>query len=128
MAGGGGRRPGFRFEAVYTAYRRDGAVTGRGSNRLEAATSTRWQRLARLMPWLAVAGLVVAFAWRLALTQGILARGDTFLYFYPIGNIAHRRCWPGGCRCGSRCCSWARRSWRTRKRGCSTATGRWQSF
>jgi hypothetical protein len=42
--------------------------------------SRPWAR--RVAP-LAVLVLVVAFAWRLALTQGILARGDTFLYFYP---------------------------------------------
>ncbi len=42
-----------------------------------------WQRLARWGPPLAVVALVIAFAWRLALTQGILGRGDTFLYFYP---------------------------------------------
>ena len=41
---------------------------------------------ARLVAWaapLAVAALVLAFTWRLAFTTGILARGDTFLYFYP---------------------------------------------
>ncbi|MCC7362672.1 MAG: YfhO family protein [Anaerolineales bacterium] len=32
---------------------------------------------------MAVAALVLAFTWRLVFTTGILARGDTFLYFYP---------------------------------------------
>jgi len=50
---------------------------------MSAAPTTLGQRLVRLGPPLAVVVLVVLFAWRLALTQGILAHGDTFLYFYP---------------------------------------------
>ena len=30
------------------------------------------------------AALVLLFCWRLAFTNQILARGDTFLYFYPL--------------------------------------------
>jgi hypothetical protein len=41
------------------------------------------RRGARLLPYAALAALVLLFAWRLALTNGILARGDVLLYFYP---------------------------------------------
>ncbi len=39
--------------------------------------------LTRLMPPLALLALVALFFWKLAFTDLILARGDTFLYFYP---------------------------------------------
>ena len=40
-------------------------------------------RLIALLPIAAVALLVLLFLWKMAFTNLILARGDTFLYFYP---------------------------------------------
>lgn len=40
----------------------------------------RWRPL---VPLAVLAGLALLFAWRLVLTNGILARGDLLLYFYP---------------------------------------------
>jgi hypothetical protein len=43
----------------------------------------RWARWKPLAPYAALIGLTLLFAWRLAFTNGILARGDVLLYFYP---------------------------------------------
>ncbi len=45
--------------------------------------SRRSARLISLVPIAAVGVLVLLFLWKLAFTNLILARGDTFLYFYP---------------------------------------------
>lgn len=42
----------------------------------------------RLAPYAALAGLVVLFFNKMVLTDLILARGDTFLYFYPYWQMA----------------------------------------
>ncbi|MCB8988850.1 MAG: YfhO family protein, partial [Ardenticatenaceae bacterium] len=44
--------------------------------------------MVRFWPWLAVGGLVLLFFNKMAFSNLILARGDTFLYFYPYWQAA----------------------------------------
>ncbi len=46
------------------------------------------KRLTRFWPWLAVVGLVLLFFNKMVFSNLILARGDTFLYFYPYWQAA----------------------------------------
>ncbi|MBP6472474.1 MAG: hypothetical protein KBE23_12920 [Chloroflexi bacterium] len=46
------------------------------------------QRLTRFWPWLAIVGLVLLFFNKMVFSNLILARGDTFLYFYPYWQAA----------------------------------------
>lgn len=54
-----------------------------GSEPRQAGISKRLIWLAAAAPAAAVVVLVLLFLWKLAFTNLILARGDTFLYFYP---------------------------------------------
>ena len=46
------------------------------------------QRPTRFWPWLAIVGLVLLFFNKMVFSNLILARGDTFLYFYPYWQAA----------------------------------------
>jgi hypothetical protein len=56
-----------------------------GSEPRSAGIAGRWMSptVARAAPAVATVALVLLFFWKLAFTNLILARGDTFLYFYP---------------------------------------------
>jgi len=43
----------------------------------------RWARSGTFWPLAGLAAMVLVVAWRLVFTDGILARGDLLLYFYP---------------------------------------------
>ncbi len=55
-----------------------------------ADTPSRWARVVASLPVIAVVALVLLFFWKLAFTNLILARGDTFLYFYPYWDFRAR--------------------------------------
>src|SRR5258708_6009292 len=50
----------------------------------------RRARTAWILPAAVAALLVLLFFWKLAFTNLILARGDTFLYFYPYWDFRAR--------------------------------------